>query len=137
VGPPGSVVRGVGVAFLVGVLMMDAVCGDPEDGTALKRETAAHGDEVFDPLGGLVAAMGEQAMVGHADTNVDREEVGDDEGGKVLPGEEEKGGDGPNVEESHEDGCDPVDPAFLVLSAHAKVLLDLLGDFGDGRDYSG
>ena len=137
VGPPGAVVRRVGVAFLVGVLMMDAVGGDPEDGAALKREAAAHGDEVLDPLGGLVAAVREQAMVGHADADVDGEEVGDDEGGEVLPGEEEEGGDGSDVEESHDDGGDPVDAAFLVLAAHAEVLLDLLGDFGDGRDDSG
>ena len=38
VGPPGAVVRGVGVAFVVGVLMMDAVGGDPEDGSALERD---------------------------------------------------------------------------------------------------
>ena len=38
VSPPGAVVRSVGVAFVVGVLMMDAVGGDPEDGSALKRE---------------------------------------------------------------------------------------------------
>ena len=117
--------------------MMDAVGGDPEDGSALKGEAAAHGDEVLDPLGGLVAAMGEQAMVGHADADVDGEEVHDDEGGEVRPGEEEEGGDGSDVEEAHGDGGDPVDAALLVLAAHAEVLLDLLGDFGDGRDDSG
>ncbi len=38
VGPPGAVVRSVRVAFVVGVLMMDAVGGDPEDGSAFERE---------------------------------------------------------------------------------------------------
>ena len=38
VGPPGAVVRGVRVAFVVGVLMVDAVGGYPEDGSALKRQ---------------------------------------------------------------------------------------------------
>jgi hypothetical protein len=71
VGPPGAVVRGVRVAFVVGVLMMDAVGGDPEDGSALERHGAAGGDEVLDPLGGAVAAVGEQAVVGHADADVD------------------------------------------------------------------
>ena len=37
VGPPGAVVRGVRVAVVVGVLMMDAMGGDPEDGSALER----------------------------------------------------------------------------------------------------
>ena len=117
--------------------MMDAMGGDPEDGSALKREGAAHGDEVLDPLGGAVAAVREQAMVGHADADVDGEEVGDDEGGEVLPGEEEERGDGSDVEEAHDDGGDPVDAAFLVLAAHAEVLLDLLRDFGDGGDCVG
>jgi hypothetical protein len=79
----------------------------------------------------------EQAMVGHADANVDGEEVHDDEGGQVRPGEEEERGDGSDVEEPHGDSGDPVDAALLVLAAHAEVLLDLLGDFGDGWDYGG
>ena len=41
------------------------------------------------------------------------------------------------MEEAHEDGGDPIDAALLVLAAHAQVLLDLLGDFGDGWDDSG
>ena len=137
VGPPRAVVRSVRVAFVVGVLMMDAVGGDPEDGSALECEGAAHGDEVLDPFAGLVAAVREQAMIGHADADVDGEEVGDDEGGEVLPGEEEERGDSSNVEGAHGDGGDPVDAALLVLAAHAEVLLDLLGDFGYGRNYSG
>jgi len=132
--PPGAVVRGVGVAFLIGVLMMDAVSGYPEDGAALKREAAAHGDEILDPLGNTIAAMGQQAVVSHADADVDREEVHDEEGGQILPREEEEGSDGSDVEEAHGDGGDPVDAALLVLAAHAEVLLDLLGDFGDGRN---
>lgn len=117
--------------------MMDAVSGDPEDGPTLKGEAAAHADKVLDPLWGLVAAVSEQAMVGHADADVDGEKVHDGEDGQVLPGEEEESRYGPDVEETHGDGGDPVDTTFLVLTAHAEVLLDLLGDFGDGRDYSG
>ena len=77
VGPPGAVVRGVRVAIVVGVLMVDAVSGDPEDGSALESLGAAGGDEVLQPLGRAVAAMGEQAVVGHADAHVDGEEIGD------------------------------------------------------------
>jgi hypothetical protein len=137
VGPPGTVVWGVWVAFLVGVLMMDTVGGYPEDGTALEGEAAAHGDEVLDPLGGSVAAVGEQAMVSHADADVDGEEIHDDEDGQVGPREEEEGSNGSDVEGAHGDGGDPVDAALLVLAAHAEVLLDLLGDFGDDRDDGG
>jgi hypothetical protein len=41
------------------------------------------------------------------------------------------------VKGAHGDGGDPVDAALLVLAAHAEVLLDLLGDFGDDRDDGG
>ena len=68
--------------------MVDAMGGDPEDGSALKRHGAAGGDEVLDPLGGAEAAVGEQAMVGDADADVDGEEVHDAEGGDVPPGPE-------------------------------------------------
>ena len=137
VSPPGSIVRSVGVTFLVGVLMMDAVGGYPEDRTAFKCEASAHGDEVLDPLGSAIAAMGEQAVVGHADADVDREEVSDDKCSEIFPGEEEESDDGPDVEEPHGDGGDPVDTTLLMLTAHAEILLDLLGDFGDGRDHVG
>ncbi len=73
-------------------------------------------------------------MIGHADADVDGEEISDDEGCEIFPGEEEESGDGSDVEEPHGDGGDPVDAAFLVLATHAQVLLDLLGDFGDGGD---
>ena len=81
-------------------------------------------------LGNAVSAMGEQAVVGHADADVDGEEVHDGEDGEVLPGEAEEGGDGADVEEGHDDGGDPVDASLLVFAAHAQVLLDLAGDFG-------
>ena len=110
--------------------MMDAVGGDPEDGTAFEGHGAAGGDKVFEPAGDAVSAMREQAMVCHADADVDGEEVHDGEGGEVLPGETEEGGDGPDVEEGHDDGGDPVDASLLVCAAHAEVLLDAAGDLG-------
>ncbi len=137
VSPPGAVVRRVRVAFLVGVLMMHAMRGYPEDGSAFEGEAAAGGDEVFEPARSLVAAVREQAVVGHADADVDSEEIHDEEDGQVRPGEEEERGDGSDVEEPHGDGGNPVDAALLVLAAHAEVLLDLLRDLMDGVERVG
>ena len=74
--------------------------------------------------------MREQAVIAHADADVDGEEVCDGEGGEVLPGEAEEGGDGAEVEEGHDDGGDPVDASLLVGAAHAEVLLDEACDLG-------
>ncbi len=123
--PEGAIDRRVRIAFLVGILVVNTVGGDPEDRSALEREAAARSDEVLDPLGGAEATVREQAVVRDADADVDGEEVGDEEGGDVLPGEEEEGGDGTDVEEAHDDGGDPVDASLLVLAAHAEVLTDL------------
>ena len=129
--PPGTVVGSVWVAFLVRVLMMDTVSGYPEDGSAFESEAAAGSQEVLDPLGRLVTAVGEQAVIGHADADVDGEDVHDDERGQVCPGEEEQRGDGSDVEQTHGNGGDPVNAALLVLAAHAQVLFYFARDLFD------
>ena len=116
---------------------MDAVSGDPEDWSTFQGEATAHADEVLDPFRSAITAVCEQAMVGHADADVDGEKVCDAEDRKIFPGEEEESGDGSDVKGAHGDGGDPVDAALLVFAAHAEVLLDLLGDFGDDRNDSG
>ena len=73
-GPPSAFVRGVRVAFMVGELVMDAMGGNPEDRTAFEREGAADGEDVLQPFGDAIAAMGEQAMVAHADADVGGED---------------------------------------------------------------
>ena len=65
--PPRALTRSVRIAFAIGVLVVDAVRGDPEDRSAFEREGAAPGQEVLDPLVGLIAAMCQEAVIGHAD----------------------------------------------------------------------
>lgn len=130
--PPGSVVGSVRVAFLIGELMVDAMGGYPEDGPALKGEATADADEVLDQLGGLEAAVREETVIRHADTNIDGKEVHDEESSKIGPGEEEERSDGADVKESHGNACDPVDATLLVSTAHAEILLDLLLYFDGG-----
>ena len=56
--------RRMRIAFLVrNKLMMVAVSGHPENRAALERQRSAHRQEIFDPLGCLVTAMGEQAVI--------------------------------------------------------------------------
>jgi len=53
--PQTAIARRVRIAFLVGILVMDAVCRNPGDGAALKSKRAAEGQEVLDPFWTLVA----------------------------------------------------------------------------------
>ena len=132
--PPCAIARRVGVAFVIGVLMMNAMGGDPEDGSTFEGHGSTGCDEVFQPTGNAVSAMREQAVVGHADADIDGEEVHDGEDGKILPAETEECGDGADMEERHDDGGDPVDASLLMLTAHAQVLLYLTGDFGGAAE---
>ena len=51
--------------------------GDPEDGPALQRECAAHGQEVLEPLVGLETPMRVQPVVAHADAQAHGHADGD------------------------------------------------------------
>jgi len=61
--PESAVLRGVRVAWLVGVPMMHAMDADPEDGTALEGEGSTDGEKILHPLGSFVATVGEQAVI--------------------------------------------------------------------------
>ena len=109
VGPETAFVGRVRVALLVGVLMMLAVDGDPEDGAAFQGERGAEGEEILHPLGGLVAAMREEAMVAHAYAEASGDppqEHGDEEG---LPMKHEERGDGAEMECKHDEKRQPND----------------------------
>src|SRR5579863_9122390 len=96
--PPFSVHWRVRIAVLVRIFVVDAVSGDPEDGTALEGEARKNGKSVFNPARSFVAAVSEQAVVTHADAQAARnppEKHRDEEG---FPGEEEESGNGAKME---------------------------------------
>ena len=117
--PPRALARRVRIALVIRVLMVDAMRRHPEDRTALERQRAAPGQDVFDPLARLVAAMGQQAVIRHADA----EHAGDDiqdEGREDRPVvDEEERGDRTDVERGHRDRRDPVQP-LLIPAAVAQ-----------------
>jgi hypothetical protein len=106
--PEGAFAGAVRVAFVVGMLVVDAVGRDPEDRATLEREGATDRQEVLHPLGGLVATMGQQAVIGHADAEAAGNEPHDDRGQHGAVVDVEKGGDGTDVERRHRDDRDPV-----------------------------
>ena len=99
----------VRVAFLVRVLVMHAVDGDPEDGAAFEGQRAAHGEQILHPLRRFVAAVGQQAVVSHADADASGDPPQHHRDEEGLPGEKEERSDRANVKGDHEDGRDPDD----------------------------
>src|SRR5262245_23696822 len=89
-GPPGALARRMRIAFLIGMLVMDAMCGDPENRSPFERERATPGEGVFDPLVCLVAAMGEQSVIAHANAEHSRGNVKNQRGENSSPIDEEK-----------------------------------------------
>ena len=87
--PEAAVARGVRIARLVGQLMMNAMRGHPEDRTAFQRQRGADGQNIFQPLGALVAAMGQQTVITHADAQAARNPVHNHANNQRLPTEHE------------------------------------------------
>ena len=122
VSPPAALAGSVRVALAVAVLMMDAMGGHPEDGAAFERERGADGHQVFQPLGRLITAMGQQAVVAHADADIDGQNREHQHHREPLPGEEEERGHGADVKEDDDAEREPVDArCYAGDAAHTDL----------------
>jgi hypothetical protein len=65
--PPAAIVRRVRIARQVGLLMVDAMGGHPENRAAFEGQRAADRKQVLQGERHLVRAVGVQPMVAHAD----------------------------------------------------------------------
>ena len=99
------------VAFLVRILVMNAVRGYPEDRAAFQSERGADRQTIFEPLGSPIAAVRQQAVIAHADSQAARNPVKKERDEKRIPREEEQRRYGADVKQHHEGGSDPIDPA--------------------------
>src|SRR4029077_20795114 len=57
VGPPFAIEWGVGIAFFIRELMMNAMCRNPENRSTFERKSGADGQEIFHPLRSFVSPM--------------------------------------------------------------------------------
>ena len=106
--PPGTIDRRMRITVLVSILVMNAVRRHPKNRPALKRQSCAYRQKVFHPFRSLVPPVREQAVITHANAQASRHPPQKSSNEQCLPGKEERG-DGPDVEGSHKEGCDPVD----------------------------
>ena len=90
------------------VLMVDAVRSDPENRPAFQGQRGANRQEIFDPLRRLVAAMGKQPVISHADSEAARDPVEEQQDKKTWPAEEEQRRNGAYMKQHHESSCHPV-----------------------------
>jgi hypothetical protein len=65
--PKTAILRRMRIAFHVSILVMHAVCRDPEKRAAFQRQRGTEGQEIFHPLIGFKSAMREQTVI--RDTN--------------------------------------------------------------------
>src|SRR6201999_2249520 len=107
--PPSTFMRCVGISIVVGELVMDAMHRYPEYGTAFEGERGANGHGVFKPFGNAIAAVREQAVVAHADTDAVGQIPEHECAGEGLPREHEQRDDGPDMEQPHKDDGDPAE----------------------------
>src|SRR5581483_9435916 len=70
--PDATIAWRVRIAVFIGVLVVDPVSGYPEHGATFQGQGAAYSEEILNPLGRPVAAMGQQAVVAHAYTEASR-----------------------------------------------------------------
>ncbi len=115
--PPSTIMRSVRIAFAIRKLVMHAMGGHPEDRSAFKRQRAADGKKVLQPLGRPVAAMRQQSVVAHADAHIDRHDPKPHEAEEGFPGEHEECHHGEHMERHHEAGGHPIRLIRLGVSA--------------------
>src|SRR5271155_116415 len=87
--PPLAITRRMRIAIFIRMLMMNAVSGHPENRAALERRGGADRQKILHPLRSLVATMGQQAVVAHADAQASRNPPKEARHKKGLPGEKE------------------------------------------------
>jgi hypothetical protein len=94
--------------------MMNAMGGDPGDGTAFQGEAATNCKKVFQKFGRLIRPVGVQAVVAQTDAKTGGHPIQEDRDSQIPPTEHEECRNGPDMEENHGDGGRPIQA--LVLS---------------------
>src|SRR5580658_1322427 len=100
----------------VGVMMMHAMGGNPDQGSAFQAQCGAYRQQMLHPPRYLVAAVGEQTMVTHADPGIDRDYVKRGGNNKRGPTKEEKRCHSSNMEENHEAEYQPIQRQPLCIA---------------------
>ena len=107
--PETAVSRRVRVTFLVGILVVKPVRGDPPDGPTLQSERGANREEILNQLWSLIAAVSEQAVIADPYTKAFRYPPEHKADGHRLPTEHEEGRNGAHVKKKQEQRDVPIE----------------------------
>src|SRR5665213_3252935 len=98
----------MGVALLIGLLVVYAMHRNPEDRAALKRQCTANGEEILQPQWAFVPPVRMQPVVAHTDSEASRDPVKEDRYPETAPVEHEQRRDGANMKKPHGNRSGPV-----------------------------
>src|SRR5260370_35833276 len=82
VSPPSAVTRRMRVAGLIGFLVVDSMCRNPENRSTLERQRAANGKKILKRQRHLIRPVSVQPMVAHADPEAGTHPVEEQSDGK-------------------------------------------------------
>jgi hypothetical protein len=98
----------VRVTELIGFLVVDPMCRNPEDWPSLKCQGPTNGEEILKAEWNLVRSVRVQAMVTHTDTKTCSDPDKESRHPGPMPVEHEKRGDGTNMQKYQCDCSRPV-----------------------------
>src|SRR6187399_1847027 len=98
------------IAWLVRLLMVDAVRRDPENRAAFQSQSSADGEEVLEGLRNVIRTMRMQPVIAQADPEANRHPVNGHGDKHDLPTEHEERGDCAYVKQSKNNSADPIRP---------------------------
>src|ERR1700741_5095981 len=111
----------MGIAFFIGILMVNAMRADPGDRTAFQSHRRANRQKILHPLWSLIAAVRQQAVIAHADAKTSCDPPQDGGSRQTLPREHEERDNRSDVECGHEETSSPVDWLLKCLVALEDV----------------
>src|ERR1700733_2058531 len=112
--PPSAFNRRMRVAILVGKLVVNSMCCHPENRAAFQRQRCADREAVLEPSRNLVAAMREQAVVAHSDSQARGYPPQSDCNEKSCPCEVEQRDYRKRVEDDHHARRHPIDSGIVL-----------------------
>src|SRR5580698_2152065 len=121
--PPPALARRVWIAGSVGDLVVHTMCGDPYQRPSFETQRRTYGKGMFQPFWRLVSAMRQQAVIAHADAEVDGNDMQDNQEEKHMPTEEEQRRDCAHVKDEHESEDGPIECARLRGAAEGLRLM--------------